>query len=614
MSLTGKPPPEIRIEGENCPRAVVEWYQCSASKDQRHDFDLSLKAKKHLVSLGWIFSYCDKKTRWELRYKSPSGKTYISLRTACKACIEENNKDSSSSSNGSHQSQSQSLPIASPSSAQQPTSSKVTGGRPRRRKKPSDDEDWTLTSHQLSNLVSSRSSSRGGGRRDSGESPNAARKVTRERSSSDNPNLPAFRNPRTILSWLIDNNVVAQEAWVFCCGGKDNELVKRGKLFRSGIGCHCCDSLLTLSQFEVHAGCKGQPPSASIFLEHDTRSLLDCQNQALMMIKANNNGDNDHHHENDSICSICLKGGFILLCDRCPASFHAECIGLDHVPPGDWFCPSCSCRICNRPKCREDSSRQETHLANNFIACYQCRRRFHIGCLAASRDFAFLEMETDCNELWFCNKACEKIFLTLNSMLGKPILVGDGNLTWTLLTSLKNSNNDNDDDGYITEMESKLNVALGVIHECFEPIIDPVFGRDIAADIMFSRYSWLPRMNFTGFYTVILERNDEVISVANTRIYGQKVAEVPLVATRNQYRNQGMCRILMDQLEKLLVKLGVERLLLPAAPNLIKFWTNSFGFAKMTHSDQYYYVGYPLANFPDTTLCHKSLKQPLMLC
>ncbi|XP_025628885.1 increased DNA methylation 1-like [Arachis hypogaea] len=574
MSLTRKPPPDIRIKGENCPGAV-EWYQ---SKDQRHDFDLRLKAKKHLVSLGWTLSYCDKKTRWELRYKSPSGKTYISLRTACKACIEEKKKDSSSSSNSLQ---------GSPSSAEQPTSSKVTGGRPRRRKKPSDDEDWTLPETQVSNLVSPRS----------GESPNAARKV-RRRSSSDN------RNPRTILSWLMDNNVVAQEAWVFCRG----ELVKRGKLFRSGIFCHCCDSLWTLSQFQAHAGCKGQPPSASIFLEQDKRSLLDCQKQALMMIKANNNGDNDHHHENDSICSICLQGGFILLCDHCPASFHAECIGLDHVPPGDWFCPSCSCRICNRPKCIEDSCREESHSANNFIACYQCQRRFHIGCLA-SRGFAFLNMETD----WFCNEDCHKIFLTLNNMLGKPIPVGDGNLTWTLLTSLKKSTNDNDDDGTITEMESKLNVALGIIHECFEPIIDPVFGRDFAADIMFSRYSLLPRMNFTGFYTVILERNDEVISVANTRIYGQKLAEVPLVATRDQYRNRGMCRILMDQLEKLLVKLGVERLLLPAAPYLVETWTNSFGFAKMTHSDQYYCVGYPLANFQDTTLCHKSLKQPLML-
>jgi len=37
------------------------------------------------------------------------------------------------------------------------------------------------------------------------------------------------------------------------------------------------------------------------------------------------------------------------------------------------------------------------------------------------------------------------------------------------------------------------------------------------------------------------------------RIYGGKVAEVPLVGTRLQYRRLGMCRILMDELEKVLL-------------------------------------------------------------
>jgi len=33
-------------------------------------------------------------------------------------------------------------------------------------------------------------------------------------------------------------------------------------------------------------------------------------------------------------------------------------------------------------------------------------------------------------------------------------------------------------------------------------------------------------------------------------VFGQKVAEVPLVGTRIQYRRLGMCRILMNELEK----------------------------------------------------------------
>ncbi|KAL1369729.1 hypothetical protein AAHE18_01G009200 [Arachis hypogaea] len=105
--------------------------------------------------------------------------------------------------------------------AQRTNEFEVTGGRPGRRKKPSDDsgddEDWTLPSHQVSNLVRACSCARAGGgggggggrRRDSGESPNAARKIRRARSSSDNRNLPTLWNPRMIISWLIDNNVVA---------------------------------------------------------------------------------------------------------------------------------------------------------------------------------------------------------------------------------------------------------------------------------------------------------------------------------------------------------------------------------------------------------------------
>lgn len=34
------------------------------------------------------------------------------------------------------------------------------------------------------------------------------------------------------------------------------------------------------------------------------------------------------------------------------------------------------------------------------------------------------------------------------------------------------------------------------------------------------------------------------------RIHGQKVAEMPLVATRFKYRRKGMCRLLVDELEK----------------------------------------------------------------
>lgn len=37
---------------------------------------------------------------------------------------------------------------------------------------------------------------------------------------------------------------------------------------------------------------------------------------------------------------------------------------------------------------------------------------------------------------------------------------------------------------------------------------------------------------------------------ACSRIFGEKAAEIPLVGTRFNYRQLGMCRILMNELEK----------------------------------------------------------------
>ncbi|KAL5977809.1 hypothetical protein ACLOJK_036832 [Asimina triloba] len=68
-----------------------------------------------------------------------------------------------------------------------------------------------------------------------------------------------------------------------------------------------------------------------------------------------------------------------------------------------------------------------------------------------------------------------------------------------------------------------------------------------------STQSELKRLNFQGFYTMVLERGDELISVATVRIHGIKVAEMPLIGTSVQYRQQGMCRRLVNELEKVIV-------------------------------------------------------------
>ena len=75
----------------------------------------------------------------------------------------------------------------------------------------------------------------------------------------------------------------------------------------------------------------------------------------------------------------------------------------------------------------------------------------------------------------------------LHELLGKPIPVGVDNLTWTLLKSEQPDDTKlaATDIEILAESHSKLNIALDVIHECFEPIEEPHTGRDVVKDVIF---------------------------------------------------------------------------------------------------------------------------------
>ncbi|KAK5845479.1 hypothetical protein PVK06_001668 [Gossypium arboreum] len=191
---------------------------------------------------------------------------------------------------------------------------------------------------------------------------------------------------------------------------------------------------------------------------------------------------------------------------------------------------------------------------------------------------------------------CKKVFYGLQKLTGKPIPVGN-NVTWTLLKS----------DHHGAENYSKSRVALKVMHECFEPTKNDETGRDVVEDVVFSRVSKLKRLNFKGFYRVIVEEKEDVVSVATLRVYGNWVAEMPLVTTSFRHRCRGLCRLLVDQVEKNLVKLGVEKLILPTLPTTVDTWVKCFGFTRMEKDEILNLLRYNLLDFQGTILCQKLL-------
>ncbi|TWU76687.1 hypothetical protein ED733_000883 [Metarhizium rileyi] len=53
----------------------------------------------------------------------------------------------------------------------------------------------------------------------------------------------------------------------------------------------------------------------------------------------------DDEEEEGNPCPICNSAereDILLLCDSCDAAYHTHCIGLDHVPDGDWYCMECA--------------------------------------------------------------------------------------------------------------------------------------------------------------------------------------------------------------------------------------------------------------------------------
>ncbi|XP_015579490.1 increased DNA methylation 1 isoform X2 [Ricinus communis] len=468
--------------------------------------------------------------------------------------------------------------------------------------------------HQLESLSRNRSKTRDliklqNNRKDSW--PNRVLRSSERVQQVVVPN-PSHRKPITVLSWLIDSTHVLPRAKIKYCCSKGQHSIAEGRISGSGIKCNCCGKVYTLCGFDYHASGKQGRTATSIFSNiflEDGRSLLDCQMQ-IMHDHTKNLGEEPLERwqsskdqvENDHICSVCHYGGELILCDQCPSSFHKSCLGLMDVPDGDWFCSSCCCKICGQCLKRDSDLSMED---DGVLDCTQCERKYHVVCLGNKREEC---LEYFPKEHWFCSKRCQQIFLGLHELLGKKIPVGLHNLTWTLLKSIQfNDQCEASDIEALSENYSMLNIALDMMHEFFDPVEEPHTKRDLLKDVIFSKRSELNRLNFHGFYTVLLQKDDEFISVATVRVYGEKVAEIPLVGTRFQYRRLGMCCILMNVLEKKLRELGVQRLILPAVPSALNTWIGSFGFSKLTELDRLQLLDYTFLDFQDTIMCHKLL-------
>ncbi|KAK5818415.1 hypothetical protein PVK06_023352 [Gossypium arboreum] len=397
-----------------------------------------------------------------------------------------------------------------------------------------------------------------------------------------------------------------------------------------GILCTCCNSEISPSQFEAHAG---WPSRRKPFQNIYTSNGVSLHELSISLSKNRKFST----YENDDLCSICLDGGNLLCCDTCPRAFHLECISLPRIPIGTWHCRYCQntfqnekfvehnanavaagrvagidpieqitkrcIRIIRTPEaevpsvcvlCRGHDFSKSGFGPRTVILCDQCEREYHVGCL---RDHNIDDLKELPKGKWFCCTDCNRI----HSALQKLVIRGEEQLPDSSLDVVKKKHVENSLrskakldirwrvlSGKMTSLDDTrvtLSKAVAIFHERFDPISDSGSSRgDLIPSMVYGRT--VKGQDFGGMYCAILTVNQVVVSAGIFRVFGQEMAEIPLVATSTESQGQGYFQCLFSCIEKLLGFLKVKTLVLPAADEAESIWTKKFRFSKITQEEK----------------------------
>ncbi|XP_076942709.1 increased DNA methylation 1-like isoform X2 [Bidens hawaiensis] len=487
--------------------------------------------------------------------------------------------------------------------------------------------------------------------------PKSTTRVANNSSARSKSHGKLTRKDLRMHKFVLEEDVLADGTALayFARGEKVLEGYKKG----SGIFCYCCKSEVSPSQFEAHAGwASRRKPYLHIY----TSNGVSLHELSIKLSKQRKLSADD----NDDLCSICADGGELLCCDNCPRAFHPECIS-EAVPQGTWYCKYCQnmfqkekfvernenaraagrvegidpieeitkrcIRIVENPVgnsgvpakrgapacvlCRAHDFSKSGFGPRTVIICDQCEKEYHVGCL---KEHKMDNLKALPKEEWFCCTDCNKIHTCLENLVASGLKTlpevsldpikkkvkqrlepsAELDIRWRLLCG-KMASDDN---------RKLLAKAVLIFHDRFDPVADSTTSRvDLIPPMVYGRS--LKQQDYGGMYCATLTVNSKVVCAGIFRIFGQEVAEIPLVATSKEYEGQGYFQALFACIEELLASLNVKILALPAADEAGSMWANKFGFQKMPDVElRQYRLKYQLMVFQGTSMLYKTVQKP----
>ncbi|TKY62435.1 Increased DNA methylation 1 [Spatholobus suberectus] len=424
------------------------------------------------------------------------------------------------------------------------------------------------------------------------------------------------QDKRTVLSWMTDMGAILPLERVYYLDHQSKRALLCGDVVGGCIRCDCCLQSVSISEFEAHSLSKlseivearsrsqVSEPLRNICVERGP-SLLQCMAQAW-----NNQPESarkvyhfvrvEGRDQNDDICNLCGEGGDLICCDCCTSAFHQNCLGIQILPSGDWHCMYCRCKFCGLYGGKEKDS-SEGFFQSMISECRICEQKYHQSCLEANR-----ATTVHSKEAFLCGNGCKELSERLKMLFGVKNEIEDG-LSWSFIWRSDVDSTALEIKPHMVESNAKLAVAVSSMNEGFMPCIDKKRGINVIHSVLYNCGSNFTRLDCKRFVTAILERDDEIISVASIRIHGNQLAEMPYVATRSIYRRKGMCSRLLKAIELALSFLNVELLVIPAISKLRETWISAFGFEPIDSRSKTIIKGMNLLVFPDTVMLQKKI-------